>query len=362
MTKKSKRASKRKKELTELEANVRAGTPATLSPRAAAAHTDSPHDDVLKEYERIIDTQQRRARDTDDYDYDATAYSPPNSPPPPVSFRRQAHTDLSAPEPFPSREPLVGRSSQPSLAEPKHPGPGVQGGRQAADAGAEQPGVRYASHVAEVLYGSPPKEHDPSPVLSVADSHLHDLEHGAGQAASTKPRRAGRKCSCCGVSSVDEQQRERHMHRSDSSSSMGKQCRHCKYLQACLDRERANASQHRLKIERNNSSMITLNVGGNVFTTSINTLVSDNTSMLSAMFSGKYAAAKDEHGRYFIDRSAYTPWRPLVHCLLTIAPETALTSALSSTSCVTAPCVYQMTCSLSKSSCRRHSTTRSPDS
>lgn len=48
-------------------------------------------------------------------------------------------------------------------------------------------------------------------------------------------------------------------------------------------------------------SVIKLNVGGFYFTTTRTTLCS-RTSMLAAMFSGKYSPYQDEEGRYFIDR------------------------------------------------------------
>lgn len=48
-------------------------------------------------------------------------------------------------------------------------------------------------------------------------------------------------------------------------------------------------------------SIIELNVGGTKFTTSLTTLLRYK-SMLATMFSGRHDAAKDENGRYFIDR------------------------------------------------------------
>ncbi|CAI2376953.1 unnamed protein product [Moneuplotes crassus] len=48
--------------------------------------------------------------------------------------------------------------------------------------------------------------------------------------------------------------------------------------------------------------IIRLNVGGITFTTSKDTLLSDENSMLALMFSGKYNVEKDDDGRYFIDR------------------------------------------------------------
>ena len=49
--------------------------------------------------------------------------------------------------------------------------------------------------------------------------------------------------------------------------------------------------------------IVTLNVGGNTYTTSLSTLTKDRESMLGAMFSGEMSAShKDRHGNYVIDR------------------------------------------------------------
>ena len=49
-------------------------------------------------------------------------------------------------------------------------------------------------------------------------------------------------------------------------------------------------------------SVINLNVGGQIYTTSLATLTKYSESMLAAMFSGRFAAQKDSNGNYFIDR------------------------------------------------------------
>ena len=49
-------------------------------------------------------------------------------------------------------------------------------------------------------------------------------------------------------------------------------------------------------------SVINLNVGGQIYTTSLATLTKYSESMLGAMFSGRFAAQKDSNGDYFIDR------------------------------------------------------------
>ena len=50
------------------------------------------------------------------------------------------------------------------------------------------------------------------------------------------------------------------------------------------------------------SSTVKLNVGGQYFTTSVQTLRKDPNSMLAAMFSGKFDTKPSEDGSFFIDR------------------------------------------------------------
>ena len=49
-------------------------------------------------------------------------------------------------------------------------------------------------------------------------------------------------------------------------------------------------------------SILNLNVGGFVYTTTLNTITRDPNSMLGIMFSGRQKIAKDSKGNYFIDR------------------------------------------------------------
>lgn len=48
--------------------------------------------------------------------------------------------------------------------------------------------------------------------------------------------------------------------------------------------------------------VISLNVGGYKFVTTLSTLTKDSNSMLAAMFSGRHHLNTDSEGRYFIDR------------------------------------------------------------
>ena len=49
-------------------------------------------------------------------------------------------------------------------------------------------------------------------------------------------------------------------------------------------------------------SILNLNVGGFVYTTTLNTITRDPNSMLGRMFSGTHEVAHDSKGNYFIDR------------------------------------------------------------
>ena len=48
--------------------------------------------------------------------------------------------------------------------------------------------------------------------------------------------------------------------------------------------------------------IVTLNVGGHIYTTSLSTLTKDRDSMIGAMFSGELTSTKDNRGNYVIDR------------------------------------------------------------
>jgi hypothetical protein len=52
-----------------------------------------------------------------------------------------------------------------------------------------------------------------------------------------------------------------------------------------------------------NSKLVTLNVGGQTFTTAAATLCSFPGSFIEAMFSGRHPQSRDDQGNYFIDRS-----------------------------------------------------------
>ena len=64
------------------------------------------------------------------------------------------------------------------------------------------------------------------------------------------------------------------------------------------------------------SSTIKLNVGGQYFTTSVQTLTKDPNSMLAAMFSGRFDMKPSEDGSFFIDRDG-THFRFILNFLRT---------------------------------------------
>jgi len=74
--------------------------------------------------------------------------------------------------------------------------------------------------------------------------------------------------------------------------------------------EELEEDRHKFKLETNLMKDVTkfqkekvrLNVGGNVFETSITTLKRDPQSMLAAMFSGRHSLVAEADGSYFIDR------------------------------------------------------------
>ncbi|XP_020624754.1 BTB/POZ domain-containing protein KCTD4-like [Orbicella faveolata] len=71
------------------------------------------------------------------------------------------------------------------------------------------------------------------------------------------------------------------------------------------------------------SSMLKLNVGGHLFSTSLSTLNKDPGSMLHAMFSGRFDTNASEDGSYFIDRDG-THFRYILNYLRTgqlLVPE-----------------------------------------
>ncbi|KAL9951609.1 hypothetical protein ACROYT_G044304 [Oculina patagonica] len=71
------------------------------------------------------------------------------------------------------------------------------------------------------------------------------------------------------------------------------------------------------------SKMLKLNVGGHLFSTSLETLTKDPGSMLHAMFSGRFDTKPSEDGSYFIDRDG-THFRYILNYLRTgelLVPE-----------------------------------------
>ena len=64
------------------------------------------------------------------------------------------------------------------------------------------------------------------------------------------------------------------------------------------------------------SSTVKLDVGGQHFTTTVQTLTKDPNSMLAAMFSGKFERKPSEDGSFFIDRDG-THFRFILNFLRT---------------------------------------------
>ena len=76
------------------------------------------------------------------------------------------------------------------------------------------------------------------------------------------------------------------------------------------EREKVEEDRRKLQLEiermtemnKSHDGLVTLNVGGHVYTTSTLTLTRDQDSMLAAMFSGRHSVQREEDGSYFIDR------------------------------------------------------------
>ena len=81
----------------------------------------------------------------------------------------------------------------------------------------------------------------------------------------------------------------------------------------CYDR---NTSQAKKIKCAHFAKTIKLNVGGQYFTTSLETLTKDPGSMLHAMFSGRFDTKPAEDGSYFIDRDG-THFRYILNYLRT---------------------------------------------
>ncbi|ORZ15335.1 hypothetical protein BCR42DRAFT_416886 [Absidia repens] len=76
-----------------------------------------------------------------------------------------------------------------------------------------------------------------------------------------------------------------------------------------LDVQRRTLAQHKRQLHDSEPQSLTtfpnkikLNVGGDIFETSLATLKKDRSSLLAAMFSGKHPIDSDHEGSYFIDR------------------------------------------------------------
>ena len=96
---------------------------------------------------------------------------------------------------------------------------------------------------------------------------------------------------------------------SDISSKLGDAQKAFMALKMSLDeeastlmKERDSFEHMRRKLDVHFKKHIMLNVGGQIFKTSIETLGKDTDSVLASMFSGRFEVKQDEDGAYFIDR------------------------------------------------------------
>ena len=112
-----------------------------------------------------------------------------------------------------------------------------------------------------------------------------------------------------------------HQQRSQALIDAAKQIKEaCEIFQREADRlheEQESIDAMSKKLDRVHfSSTVKLNVGGQHFTTSLQTLTKDPSSMLAAMFSGRFDMKPSEDGSFFIDRDG-THFRFILNFLRT---------------------------------------------
>ena len=113
----------------------------------------------------------------------------------------------------------------------------------------------------------------------------------------------------------DDQQRDQDL--VDAENYIKKACEilNRKANRVRLEQESIDAMSKKLD-QVHFSSTVKLNVGGQHFTTSVQTLRNDSNSMLAAMFSGKFDTKPSEDGSFFIDRDG-THFRFMLNYLRT---------------------------------------------
>ena len=98
----------------------------------------------------------------------------------------------------------------------------------------------------------------------------------------------------------EEKEKQEEILRKERDSAMLKVKKKAKVLEE--EKRDWEIEKTRVKATKTFEKIVTLNVGGSRYTTTLSTLTKYPDSMLGAMFSGRHALVQQEDGSYFIDR------------------------------------------------------------
>ena len=123
---------------------------------------------------------------------------------------------------------------------------------------------------------------------------------------------------------IESQQRDQAL--TDAENHIKEACKILKREASRVRQEQESIDAMSKKLDQVRfSSTVKLNIGGQYFTTNVQTLRKDPNSMLAAMFSGKFDTKPSEDGSFFIDRDG-THFRFILNYLrdgVLILPEGA---------------------------------------
>ena len=98
----------------------------------------------------------------------------------------------------------------------------------------------------------------------------------------------------------EEKEKQEEILRKERDSAMSKVKKKAKVVEE--EKRHWEIEKTRVKATKTFEKIVTLNVGGSWYTTTLSTLTKYPDSMLGAMFSGRHALVQQEDGSYFIDR------------------------------------------------------------
>ena len=102
----------------------------------------------------------------------------------------------------------------------------------------------------------------------------------------------------------EEKEKQEEIVRKERDSAMLKVEKKAKIVEE--EKRDWEIEKNRVKATKTFEKIVTLNVGGSKYTTTLSTLTKYPDSMLGAMFSGRHALVQQEDGSYFIDRDGET--------------------------------------------------------